>query len=320
MTGRKTGHDREMVTVMNEQPGASDRPDRQGNDQPNADGPGSGRSGSGRSGSERSGSERSGSERSGTERPAGFRPAAAGIGRTGPARPRQGAPGTDLFGELQRWFIRQSAKNMRRELTGQVRRSLGGGRTEKTDVWDTVTHEIPPEVGESPECQWCPICRAARQMRDSGPGLGGQLTGAGTAVASAVQDAIGALDSLLSRGSGASPAERGAPGAADRRAGTTGPAGTAGPANAGPANAGVTSPAAGTDPGTGLPDDSGSWAAVVQEELDRPERDVSAGPGRQAPPAAGADPWSTATASGDADAEEESARPDGQGNGTDDRG
>ncbi|MFY9886802.1 MAG: hypothetical protein WAK71_00720 [Streptosporangiaceae bacterium] len=276
-----------MVTVMNEQPGASDRPDRQGNDQPNADGPGSGRSGSGRSGSERSGT----------------------------ARPRQGAPGTDLFGELQRWFIRQSAKNMRRELTGQVRRSLGGGRTEKTDVWDTVTHEIPPEVGESPECQWCPICRAARQMRDSGPGLGGQLTGAGTAVASAVQDAIGALDSLLSRGSGASPAGRGAPGAADRRAGTTGPAGTAGPANAR-----VTSPAAGTDPGTGLPDDSGSWAAVVQEELDRPERDVSAGPGRQAPPAAGADPWSTATASGDADAEEESARPDGQGNGTDDRG
>jgi hypothetical protein len=305
MTGRKTGHDREMVTVMNEQPGASDRPDRQGSDQPNADEPGSGRSGSGRSGS----------ERSGTERPAGFRPAAAGSGRTGPARPRQGAPGTDLFGELQRWFIRQSAKNMRRELTGQVRRSLGGGRTEKTDVWDTVTHEIPPEVGESPECQWCPICRAARQMRDSGPGLGGQLTGAGTAVASAVQDAIGALDSLLSRGSGASPAGRGAPGTADRRAGTTGRASTAGPANGG-----VTSPADGTDPGTGLPDDSGSWAAVVQEELARPERDVPAGPGRQAPPAAGADPWSTATASGDADAEEESARPDGQGNGTDDRG
>jgi len=305
MTGRKTGHDREMVTVMNEQPGASDRPDRQGSDQPNADEPGSGRSGSGRSGS----------ERSGTERPAGLRPAAAGSGRTGPARPRQGAPGTDLFGELQRWFIRQSAKNMRRELTGQVRRSLGGGRTEKTDVWDTVTHEIPPEVGESPECQWCPICRAARQMRDSGPGLGGQLTGAGTAVASAVQDAIGALDSLLSRGSGASPAGRGAPGTADRRAGTTGRASTAGPANGG-----VTSPADGTDPGTGLPDDSGSWAAVVQEELARPERDVPAGPGRQAPPAAGADPWSTATASGDADAEEESARPDGQGNGTDDRG
>ena len=308
MTGRKTGHDREMVTVMNEQPGASDRPDRQGNDQPNADGPGSGRSGSGRSGSERSGTERSGT---------GGQPG-SGRRRQRPDRsgaPRQGAPGTDLFGELQRWFIRQSAKNMRRELTGQVRRSLGGGRTEKTDVWDTVTHEIPPEVGESPECQWCPICRAARQMRDSGPGLGGQLTGAGTAVASAVQDAIGALDSLLSRGSGASPAGRGAPGAADRRAGTTGPAGTAGPANAR-----VTSPAAGTDPGTGLPDDSGSWAAVVQEELDRPERDVSAGPGRQAPPAAGADPWSTATASGDADAEEESARPDGQGNGTDDRG
>jgi hypothetical protein len=106
--------------------------------------------------------------------------------------------GVDVFGDLQRWFIRQSAKNMRREISGQVRRSLGGGR-ENSDVWDTATNEIPPEVGESPECQWCPICRAARRMRDSGPGIGDQLSGAGDVVASAVQDAISALDSLLSK-------------------------------------------------------------------------------------------------------------------------
>jgi len=92
---------------------------------------------------------------------------------------------------------------MRREISGQVRRTLGGGGgRENSDVWDTATNEIPPEVGESPECQWCPICRAARRMRDSGPGISGQLSGAGDVVASAVQDAIGALDSLLAKAGG----------------------------------------------------------------------------------------------------------------------
>ena len=163
------------------------------------------RQGTGRTSSGWSGSSRSGAGRPGTSRSAG-------------GRSRPGAPGTDLFGELQRWFIRQSAKNVRREISGQVRRSLGGSRPENSDIWDTATTEIPPEVGESPECQWCPICRAARQMRESGPGLGGQLTGAGTAVASAVQDAIGALDGLLSR-SGGSADGRSAP---DARGGTGG--------------------------------------------------------------------------------------------------
>jgi hypothetical protein len=116
----------------------------------------------------------------------------------------QQGKGVDVFGDLQRWFIRQSAKNMRREISGQVRRKLGGSQP-SSDVWDTATNEIPPEVGESPECQWCPICRAARRMRDSGPGIGGQLSGAGDVVASAVQDAISALDSLLSKGGGTGP-------------------------------------------------------------------------------------------------------------------
>jgi len=113
--------------------------------------------------------------------------------------------GVDVFGDLQRWFIRQSAKNMRREIGGQVQRTFGGGGRTSSDVWDTATNEIPPEVGESPECQWCPICRAARRMRDSGPGIGGQLSGAGDVVASAVQDAISALDSLLTKASGTGP-------------------------------------------------------------------------------------------------------------------
>ena len=115
----------------------------------------------------------------------------------------------DVFGDLQRWFIRRTARNMRREISGQVRRTFGGSQP-TSDVWDTATNEIPPEVGESPECQWCPICRAARRMRDSGPGIGGQLSGAGDVVASAVQDAIGALDSLLSKGSGTGPGKESA--------------------------------------------------------------------------------------------------------------
>jgi len=125
-----------------------------------------------------------------SQRPSADRPASD--------RPRQSSPPPrlDLVGDLNRWLIRQGAKNVRKEIGGQVRRTLGGGgRSSSTsDVWDTATSEIPPEVGESPECQWCPICRAARRMRESGPGIGGQLSGAGEAVAAAVQDAFGALD------------------------------------------------------------------------------------------------------------------------------
>jgi hypothetical protein len=118
-----------------------------------------------------------------------------------------------MLSDVQRWLIRSSARSMRKEITGQVRRTLGGSgqRSGSTDVWDTATNEIPLEPGESPECQWCPICRAARRMRDSGPGLGGQLSGAGDAVASAVQDAIGALDSILGKASGGSQPRGGNP-------------------------------------------------------------------------------------------------------------
>jgi hypothetical protein len=143
--------------------------------------------------SDRSGSDRSGSDRSGSD-------------RSGSQRQRQTTPATDMLSDLQRWLLRSSARSVRKEIGGQVRRTFGGGgqRPSANEVWDTATTEIPPEVGESPECQWCPICRAARRMRDSGPGLGGQLSGAGDAVASAVQDAISALDSILSKAGGGS--------------------------------------------------------------------------------------------------------------------
>jgi hypothetical protein len=138
------------------------------------------------------------SQRPGADRPGSDRPRSD--------RPRQSSPPPrlDLVGDLNRWLIRQGAKNVRKEIGGQVRRTLGGGRrsSSTSDVWDAATNEIPPEVGEAPECQWCPICRAARRMRESGPGIGGQLSGAGEAVAAAVQDAFGALDGLLSKTGG----------------------------------------------------------------------------------------------------------------------
>lgn len=268
-----------MVTAMTEQSGPNDPSERPGSD---------------RQGPARPGAERPAAGRQGTDR--------SGAGRPGPARPRQGTPGTDLFGELQRWFIRQSAKNMKREISGQVRRSLGGGgRTESSDVWDTATTEIPPEVGESPECQWCPICRAARQMRDSGPGLGGQLTGAGAAVASAVQDAMGALDSLLSK-TGATREPGARQDNAPRRSGTGYPAAGATP----PAGAGGPSPAPPRPAQSREETQAGPVQGVPRPGVPRP------GPAD----AGGQDPWSAATGPDASDPDGDSGR---QGNGTDDR-
>lgn len=108
-----------------------------------------------------------------------------------------------MLSDFQRWLLRSGAKSMRREITGQVRRTFRGGRAENADIWDSATTEIPPEVGESPECQWCPICRAARRMRESNPGLGDHLSTAGDMVSAAVSEALKSVDSVLSRTAGA---------------------------------------------------------------------------------------------------------------------
>ena len=129
--------------------------------------------------------------------------------RSSPARGAGGAggPGGDLLTDLQRWLLRSSAKNLRRELSGQVRKTLGGPPQDPGDVWATATTE-PPPGDEAPECAWCPICRAARRMRETGPGLGSQLAGAGDAVALAVSDALEALDAALSRAGTAASARK----------------------------------------------------------------------------------------------------------------
>jgi hypothetical protein len=118
-------------------------------------------------------------------------------------RPEQ-PPGADLLNGFQRWVIRSSARSMRREIESSVRRTVRSARAEPEDIWGVATTEPPPDLTEAPECAWCPICRAARRMRESGGGL----SSVSDAVASAVQDAFGALDGVLSRTTAASGHER----------------------------------------------------------------------------------------------------------------
>jgi hypothetical protein len=125
--------------------------------------------------------------------------AAPAPARPGSADKQRAKQNPDPFAGLQRWLIRSSARSMRREIEGQVRKTFSGKREEPGNVWDVVTHEEPPELGQSPECAWCPICQAARRMRESGPGLGSQLSGAGDAVAAAVQSAISAFEAAVGR-------------------------------------------------------------------------------------------------------------------------
>ncbi len=147
---------------------------------------------------------------------------------TAPSRDRDATassgepPGADLLAGFQRWLIRSGTRSMRRELTGQFRRTFSGSSA-TADVWDTATTEPPPEMHEAPECAWCPICQAARRIRESGPGLGGQLAGVGDAVATAVQEALSAFESVLSQPRGGrSPRPTSAPGATSTTGATAG--------------------------------------------------------------------------------------------------
>lgn len=111
----------------------------------------------------------------------------------------------DLADDLQRWLVRSGVRSMRRELSDQVRRAFHTQRpAEPSDVWGTATTESPPELlaasAEAPECAWCPVCRAARRIRESAPSVGGQLVGASDVVAAAVQEAMRAFEAAMSMG------------------------------------------------------------------------------------------------------------------------
>ena len=151
-------------------------------------------------------------------------------------------PGSDPIGDFQRWLMRAGARSVSRDVAGRVRSAVNGvtgGGGDKADVWDTATTEELTD--EPPECQWCPICRAARRYRDSGqaipnPTLSGQFAGVGDTLAGLTRDAFGLFDAAMRA------SQRPADG---RPAGTAGPAGTPGARPAGGAPAGPGGPAAG---------------------------------------------------------------------------
>lgn len=128
-----------------------------------------------------------------------------------PSRPGPSKPGSswedraaDLANEVQRWLIRTSARNMRDELGGQVKKALrGSDRHDQGDVWATATSEPAGRVGEAPECAWCPVCRAARRVREARES-GGEAKAAATlaevsgVLTGAVRDVLVGIDSVLS--------------------------------------------------------------------------------------------------------------------------
>jgi len=125
----------------------------------------------------------------------------------------------DMANEVQRWLIKQSARNMRDEFSDQMKKALRGpAPSQPTDVWETATTEPPDAASQPPECAWCPICRAARRMAQAqiagqsgssakpgsgaGPGVGvgvsSTLAGATDAIVGAARDALTGLDAILS--------------------------------------------------------------------------------------------------------------------------
>jgi hypothetical protein len=113
-----------------------------------------------------------------------------------------GGSGPDLIGDFQRWLLRAGARGMSRELADQVRTALGRNQP-SGDVWETATTEPPP--GEAPECAWCPLCRAARLVREAKPGRDTRVAAVGDALTTVVQDAVSVLEAALaatSRGTG----------------------------------------------------------------------------------------------------------------------
>jgi hypothetical protein len=115
-----------------------------------------------------------------------------GSGSTGS---RAGKPASDPVADLQRWLMKAGARSMANQVADNVRRTLGQSKRDSGDIWDVATTE--PPLDEPPECQWCPVCQAARRLRDSGPGLGSKLADAGGVLASVVGDAFSAVDKAM---------------------------------------------------------------------------------------------------------------------------
>ena len=122
-------------------------------------------------------------------------------------------PGSDPFGDFQRWLMKAGARSITRDVTDRVKSTMGGGKAKAhTDVWDEATTTDPTD--EPPECQWCPICRAARKARDSGgssTGLGDQIAGAADALAGLTRDAFSLFETAMRNAPTTPPRSAGPP-------------------------------------------------------------------------------------------------------------
>ena len=162
--------------------------------QPSSGGPSSG--GPSNSGPSSSGPSSSGRSSSGQPRNNSGQPSQSSSSGNGqPGSGRQARP-SDPVADFQRWLMKAGARSMANQVAGQVKRTIGAERRDSGDVWDTATNEPPPN--EAPECQWCPVCQAARAARlGTGSGLGAQLANAGGALASVVQDAFTVFEQAM---------------------------------------------------------------------------------------------------------------------------
>ena len=109
-------------------------------------------------------------------------------------------PSPDPIGDFQRWLNRSGARSVTREVSSQLRSVLG--RADETgDVWERATK--PPPM-EAPECAWCPLCRAARALRESGPAAGAHVAAAGGALTGLLQEIMSSVDAALAASRAAS--------------------------------------------------------------------------------------------------------------------
>jgi hypothetical protein len=126
-------------------------------------------------------------------------PKTSGNGQSGGGQPGSGrgqSRPSDPVADFQRWLMKAGARSMANQVADQVKRTIGAERRDSGDVWDTATNEPPPN--EAPECQWCPVCQAARAARVGGAsGLGAALSGAGTVLSSVVQDAFSVFEQVM---------------------------------------------------------------------------------------------------------------------------
>jgi len=139
----------------------------------------------------------------------------------------------------------------------------GGGGAKQGDVWDTATTEELTD--EPPECQWCPICRAARKYRDSGgstANLGGQFAGVGDTLAGLTRDAFSLFDAALRQAQRPAPSQGSRP--ADHRPADHGTSGQA-PADPGHSDAGH-SDAGHSDHGAVVVGPGIGWPTVVHPQ------------------------------------------------------